>query len=54
MMTLEEEHLDVAREFHKGDFVVHKSTRAFSAIAIDHAHEQNNAVIKGDGAAVGV
>ena len=54
MMSLEEDHPDVAREFHKGNFVVHKSTRAFSAIAIDHAHEQNNAVIKGDGGAVGV
>ena len=28
--------------------------RAFSAIAIDQAHEQNNAAVKGDGDAVGL
>ena len=33
---------------------MHKSTRPFSAIAIDHAHEQNNAVVKGDGGAIGL
>lgn len=26
----------------------------FSALAIDHAHEQNNASVKGDGGAVGL
>lgn len=31
-----------------------KSKHAFSAIAIDHAHEQNNASVKGDGGAVGL
>ncbi len=31
-----------------------KTTRAFSAIAIDQAHEQNNASVKGDGGAVGL
>ena len=41
-------------EFDRGSFVVHKSTRPFSAIAIDHAHEQNNAVVKGDGGAIGL
>ena len=35
-----------ASEFHKGIFVIHKSIRDFSAMAIDQAHEQNNAVIK--------
>ena len=53
-MRIEEQHPEVAREFHKGNFVVHKSGRAFSSIAIDQAHEQNNAVIKGDGGAVGL
>ena len=33
---------------------MHKSTRPFSAIAIDHAHKQNNAVVKGDGGAIGL
>ena len=49
MMSLEQQHPDVAREFHKGNFVIHKSRREYSALAIDQAHEQNNAVIKGDG-----
>jgi hypothetical protein len=35
-------------------FVVHKSTHAFSSIALDHAHEQENESIKGDGGAVGI
>ena len=54
MMCLEKQHPDVAREFHQRNFVVHKSDRNFSAMAIDQAHEQNNAVIKGDGGAIGV
>ena len=29
---------------------MHKTKRPFSAIAIDHAHEQNNKVAKGDAA----
>ena len=35
-------------------FTVHKSNHAFSAIALDQAHEQNNAIVKGDGGAVGL
>ena len=53
MMSIEQQHPQVAREFHKGNFVVHKTCREFSAISIDQAHEQNNAVIKDDGGAVG-
>ena len=45
--VLDEQHPDVASEFHKGNFVVQKSRRDFSAIVIDH--EKNNAVINGDG-----
>jgi len=48
MMALKQQHPEVAREFHKGNFVVHKSRREFSAMAIDQAHEQNNTVIKGE------
>ena len=33
---------------------MHKTKRPFSAIAFDHVHEQNNKVVKGDGAAVGL
>lgn len=54
MMSLEQRHPDVASEFHKGNFVVHKTRKDFSAMAIDQAHEQNNAVVKGDGGAVGL
>jgi len=35
-------------------FVVHKSDGDFSALAIDHTHEQTNAFMKGDGGAVGI
>ena len=47
-MVLEEQHPDVASEFHKGNFVIHKSRRDFVVMAIDQTHGQNNAVIKGD------
>ena len=45
---------DVLKEFNDGKFVVHKTRRVFSSIPIDQAHEQNNALIKGDGGAVGL
>ena len=45
---------DVALEFRKGNFTVSKTTCRFSAMAIDQAHEQNNALVKGDGGAVGL
>ena len=35
-------------------FTVKKSKRAFSAIATDQAHEQNNVSVKGDGGVVGL
>ena len=54
MMSLEYSHPEVAREFHRGNFAVHKSKRDFSAMAIDQAHEQANAVVKGDGGAIGL
>ena len=54
IMVLEEQHSDVARAFHKGNFVIQKSRRDFSAMTIDQAHQKNNAVIKGDGGAIGL
>ena len=54
MVSLKECHTDVDAEFLKGNFVMKKSKHAFSAIAIDQAHEQNNASVKGDGGAVGL
>jgi hypothetical protein len=44
----------IAQQFQMGNFVVHKSMRPFSAMAIDQAHEQNNTLVKGDGGAVGL
>lgn len=54
MLALEKQHPDVLKEFCAGNFVVHKSNRRFSSMAIDQAHEQANAVIKGDGGAIGL
>src|SRR5688572_1981145 len=47
-------HPNVAKEFKAGKFTVQKTRKVFSSIAIDQAHEQNNALIKGDGGAVGL
>lgn len=54
MTTLHQRLPQVAKEFEQGSFIVHKTTRPFSAIAIDHAHEQNNKIVKGDGGAIGL
>ena len=54
MICLEEQHPDLAKEFHQGNFAVRKSRREFSGMAIDQAHKQQNAVIKGDGGAIGL
>ncbi|EDO35715.1 predicted protein [Nematostella vectensis] len=42
------------KAFTQGFFTVNKTNRRFSSIAVDQAHEQNNAVVKGDGGAVGL
>eukprot|EP00112_Aurelia_sp_Birch-Aquarium-sp1_P025733 Seg873.8 transcript_id=Seg873.8/GoldUCD/mRNA.D3Y31 product="hypothetical protein" protein_id=Seg873.8/GoldUCD/D3Y31 len=54
MSALKMTHPQVAAAFEDGHFTVHKSNHAFSAVAIDRAHEQNNAIVKGDGGAVGL
>ena len=41
-------------KFREGRFVVHKTRNKFSGLAIDQAHEQNNALVKSDGGAVGL
>ncbi|VDI74380.1 Hypothetical predicted protein, partial [Mytilus galloprovincialis] len=38
----------------RGNFVVNKTEKKFSCMAIDQAHEQNNACVKADGGAVGL
>ena len=54
MAALKMTHPQVAAAFEDGHFMVNKSNHAFSAVAIDQAHEQNNATVKGDGGAVGL
>ena len=48
MMALSHFHPDIHTEFVKGHFTVKKTSNAFSNLAIDQAHEQNNAVVKDD------
>ena len=45
-------HPDVCAESRNGSFEVHKTKRLFSSIALDHAHEQVNAVVKGGGGTI--
>lgn len=45
---------DVALQFQQGKFAVNKMSKPFSAIPIDQAHEQNIALAKGEGEAVGL
>lgn len=54
MLCLEETNKDVHKEFSDGNFVLHESQRQFSSIALDQAHEHNNALVKGDGGAIGI
>ena len=44
----------VYEAFTRGQFTVHKTPRRFSAMSVDQAHEQQNAMVKGDGGAVGL
>ena len=54
MASLKQINPQVFNEFKLGKFVVHKTHREFSGLAIDQAHEQANAVVKGDGGAIGI
>jgi hypothetical protein len=54
MINLRVKHPAVHKEFMLGNFTIRKTGRAFSNIALDQAHEQNNASVKGDGGAVGL
>ena len=45
----------ILKEFEEnGHWVIQKITNRFSSISIDQAHEQNNAIVKGSGGAVGL
>ena len=52
--NLEINHPNIYSEFQKSNFPISNSNTHFSNISIDHAHEQLNALIKGDGGAVGL
>ena len=54
MVTLVHLHPNIYAEFMMGHFTVRKTDHSFSNIAIDQAHEQNNAVVKNDGGAIGL
>ena len=54
MKNLKKAHPEVAAQFASGKFVVKKTHRSFSRIALDHAQEQNISVVKGDGGAIGL
>ena len=53
-MNLKERHPSLYAEFEQRKFVVQKSKHLFSKISLDHNHEQENEMIKGDGGAVGL
>ena len=54
MVTLAIKHPSIYAQFRADNFTVKKTTHAFSAIALDQAHGQNNAWVKGGGGAVGL
>lgn len=54
VLLLQSTQMFTSTYFSDGAFVVHKTCRAFSCIALDHAHEQVNAIVKGEGGAVGL
>ena len=54
MLSLKEEHPYVYHQFLNYGFVVQKTARRFSSIAVHQAHERNNALVKGDEGAVGL
>ena len=54
LKELRSRHLDVYKNFTEGKFVAHQTSKKFSAIALDHAHEQLNADLKGHGGIIGI
>ena len=54
MAELLTKHPDVARKCRAGSFTIQKMKKVLFTIAIDQAHQQNNACIRGDGEAVGL
>ena len=54
MIALEKVHPSLHQSFLEGHFVYHKTKKQFSAMARDQCHEQNNALVKDDGGAIGL
>ncbi|VDI52694.1 Hypothetical predicted protein [Mytilus galloprovincialis] len=54
MVQLLKKNPETHRAFLDGNFVVNKTEKKFSCMAIDQTHEQNNACVKADGGAVGL
>ena len=54
MAELQSKQPYIFKKFNDGKFVVHKTRQVLSSILIDQAREQNNALIRGDGRAVGL
>ena len=54
MIALAHQHPNLHQHFVQGKFTFRKTKHPFSAIALDHAHEQLNAQVKGVGGAVGL
>ena len=47
-------HPSLYTHFSEGRFVAHRTTKSFSVMALDKAHEQLNALVKGEGGAMGL
>ena len=54
MCSLNVTHPGVDREFRNDKYVMAKLEMKFSLIAIDHGHEQNNAIMKEEGGLIGL
>ena len=54
MLALHTKHPEIYKEFDLCKFTIRKTESKFSNIAIDQAHKQNNALVKGDGGAIGL
>ena len=54
MLCLQDTNKDIHSEFLQGNFVLHETDRQFSSLALDQAHEHNNALVKTDGGAIGI
>lgn len=49
LVNLKHSHPELLSHFEDGKFVARKTDRMFSGMALDQAHEQMNALLKGDG-----